>query len=37
MSFVTDMNDPRGLGMFSKPGRFTSEKYHVFSIKDEIL
>jgi hypothetical protein len=26
-----------GLGMFSKGGRFTSEKYPVFRQKDEIL
>lgn len=29
--------DPTGNGMFSKAGRFTSEKYSVFRKKDEIL
>jgi hypothetical protein len=37
MAFVLDPNDPSGLGMFSKPGRFTTEKYHIFQKKDEIL
>lgn len=37
MSFVTDAHDPSGLGMFSKVGRFTSEKYIIFQKKDEIL
>ncbi len=37
MAFVLDQNDPSGLGMFSKPGRFTAEKYVVFQRKDEIL
>jgi hypothetical protein len=34
---VNDTNDPSGGGMFSKPGRFTSEKYIVFQKKDEIM
>jgi hypothetical protein len=34
---VADSNDPSGGGMFSKPGRFTAEKYIVFQKKDEIL
>lgn len=37
MAFVTDNHDPSGLGMFSKVGRFTSEKYIIFQKKDEIL
>ena len=37
MAFVTDQHDPSGLGMFSKVGRFTSEKYIIFQKKDEIL
>lgn len=37
MAFVIDPNDPSGGGMFSKPGRFTAEKYIVFQKKDEIL
>ena len=28
---------PTGMGMFSKAGRFTSEKYIIFQKKDEIL
>jgi len=34
---VPDVSDPSGLGMFSKGGRFTSEKYIIFQKKDEIL
>jgi len=34
---VPDHTDPSGLGMFSKGGRFTSEKYIIFQKKDEIL
>jgi len=37
MAFVLDSNDPTNLGMFSKAGRFTSEKYIIFQKKDEIL
>jgi len=37
MAFVLDSNDPSNLGMFSKAGRFTSEKYIIFQKKDEIL
>lgn len=37
MAFVADHGDPSGLGMFSKAGRFTSEKYSIFQRKDEIL
>lgn len=37
MAFVLDANDPSNLGMFSKAGRFTSEKYIIFQKKDEIL
>ncbi|KAL4504067.1 hypothetical protein ABPG72_022697 [Tetrahymena utriculariae] len=37
MAYVTDVHDPSGLGMFSKAGRFTSEKYIIFQRKDEIL
>lgn len=35
MALVTDMYDSQG--MFSKAGRFTSEKYIIFQKKDEIL
>jgi hypothetical protein len=34
---VADQHDPSGKGMFSKPGRYTSEKYIIFSKKEEIL
>ena len=37
MAIVTDLNDPMGLGMFSKGGRFTSEIYSIFQKKDEIM
>ena len=37
MAFVPSAGDPSGLGMYSKPGRFTSEKYIIFQKKDEIL
>jgi len=37
MAFVLDQHDPAALGMFSKSGRFTSEKYIIFQKKDEIL
>ena len=37
MALVNDHNDPSGQGMFSKPGRFTSEKYIIFQKKDEIF
>jgi len=37
MAFVLDPNDPTNLGMFSKAGRFTSEKYIIFQKKDEII
>lgn len=37
MALVSDIHDPSGLGMFSKAGRFTSEKYIIFQKKDEIL
>lgn len=37
MAFVYDQGDPSGLGMYSKAGRFTSEKYSIFQRKDEIL
>ena len=37
MTYVIDEHDPSGLGMFSKAGRFTSEKYIIFQRKDEIL
>ena len=30
MAFVNDNHDPSGLGMFSKAGRFTTEKYIIF-------
>ena len=29
--------DPSGLGMFSKAGRFATEKHIIFQKKDEIL
>jgi len=37
MAFVFDHSDPSNLGMFSKAGRFTTEKYIIFHKKDEIL
>jgi len=37
MALVADPSDPSGSGMFSKPGRFTFEKYMIFHRKDEIL
>jgi len=37
MAFVLDPTDPSGQGMFSKPGRFTSEKHIIFQKKEEIL
>lgn len=37
MAFVQDPHDPSGLGMFSKAGRFTTEKYIIFQKKDEIM
>lgn len=37
MAYVQDEHDPAGLGMFSKAGRFTSEKYIIFQKKDEIV
>ena len=37
MALVNDNNDLSGQGMFSKPGRFTSEKYMIFQKKDEIF
>lgn len=30
MAFVLDNTDPSGQGMFSKPGRYTSEKHMIF-------
>lgn len=37
MAFVLDAGDPSGLGMYSKAGRYTSEKYIIFQRKDDIL
>jgi hypothetical protein len=37
MSLVTYDVDGTGMGMLSKAGKFTSEKYAVFRKKDEIL
>ena len=37
MAFVFDDTDPSNLGMFSKAGRFTTEKYIIFQKKDEIV
>eukprot|EP01017_Pseudomicrothorax_dubius_P041319 TRINITY_DN6593_c0_g1_i3.p1 TRINITY_DN6593_c0_g1~~TRINITY_DN6593_c0_g1_i3.p1 ORF type:complete len:239 (-),score=51.43 TRINITY_DN6593_c0_g1_i3:60-776(-) len=37
MSFVFDRNDRSGFGMFSKAGRYTSEKHVIFQKRDEIL
>lgn len=37
MTLINDNLDPSGYGMFSKAGRFTTEKYSVFRKKDEIL
>ena len=37
MAFVADLNDPSGLGMFSKAGRYSTEKHIIFQKKEEIL
>lgn len=37
MQIITDKFDPSGMGMFSKTGRFTSEKFYVLRKKDEIM
>lgn len=37
MQIVRDMFDPSGMGMFSKTGRFTTEKMYILRKKDEIL
>lgn len=37
MVSINEKSDPSGLGMFSKSGRFTSQKYAIFRKKDEIL
>jgi len=34
---ITDKFDPVGMGMYSKTGRFTSEKLYILRKKDEIL
>ena len=34
---TNEHSDPGSCGMFSKPGKFTSQKYSVFHKKDEIL
>lgn len=34
---VTEIEDPSGKGMFSKAGKYTSQKYSIFCKKDEIL
>lgn len=37
MQIVRDRFDPSGMGMFSKTGRFTTEKMYILRKKDEIL
>lgn len=37
MVSIEESANPTALGMFSKPGRFTSQKYMIFSKKDDIL
>jgi hypothetical protein len=37
MLLKNENGDPNALGMFSKAGKFTSQKYSVFQKKDEIL
>ena len=37
MLLKNEHGDPNSLGMFSKAGKFTSQKYSVFQKKDEIL
>ena len=37
MALLYDHSDPSGLGMYSKAGRHTSEKYIIFQRKEDIL
>ena len=37
MALIKDNYDPSGYGMFSKVGRFTSEKYAIIRRKDELI
>ena len=37
MVSINEKTDPTGGGMFSKAGKFTSQKYSIFRKKDEIL
>lgn len=37
MALINDAFDPSGMGMFSKTGRFTTEKFYILRKKDEIL
>lgn len=37
MALISDKVDVSNNGMFSKAGRYTSEKYMIFSKKDEII
>lgn len=37
MALINDGFDPSGMGMFSKTGRFTTEKFYILRMKDEIL
>lgn len=36
MALIFDNFDPAGMGMFSKTGRFTTEKFYILRMKDEI-
>ena len=37
MKIIKNKFDLTGMGMFSKTGRFTSEKFYILRKKDEIL
>ena len=37
MALVHDTFDPSGMGMFSKVGRGTTEKFYILRRRDEIL
>jgi hypothetical protein len=37
MKIIRDKNDPSRMGMYSKTGRFTTEKMYILRKRDEIL
>ena len=37
MKIIRDSFDPSGMGMFSKTGRVTTEKFYILRKKDDIL